>query len=362
MLTSGFDANETPEVFLVGPRYRHHSGHSGYEGFRRHIGTHLDLSVEERWPSRSPWRLQAENILGLLTKALYTFPMLRIETGASWHMLRRRRAVYHVLYGDTDLWMLGRVGRWTKNAVVASFHDGASVLSDLHIDARLLRHLSAVICLAESQREYFARFLPPERIFVVPHGIDTAFFSPADRLASDRICVTAGGHMRDFTTLARAIKLVWEKDPSVGFVAISTHIGNKGASFECEGVEFRSKLTDHQLLEAYRASTLAVYAFEWAVANNSILESMACGLPIVATDIGGVREYVTEGVGTLCPPRDPAALADAMLRFLDNRGLAAEAGRGARQRALTYDYQRVAEQLSHVYKTTLQFLDRDAPS
>jgi glycosyltransferase involved in cell wall biosynthesis len=349
-----------PEVFLVGPRYRHHATHSGYEGFRRHIGIHLDPPVEERWPKRGPWALRVETLLGKLTKTLYTFPILRIEAAAALHMVRRRGAVYHVLYGDTDVWMLGHVGGWTRNAVIASFHDGASVLADLDIGERLLRRLSAVVCLAESQRGYFERFLPPERIFVVPHGVNTEFFSPAERPGTERIAITAGAHMRDFTTLAKAIRLVWDKDPGVRFVAVSTDIGNKGARFECEGVEFRAALTDEQLLQAYRSSTFAVYSFEWAIANNSVLESMACGLPIVATDIGGVREYVGDAAGILCPPQDPAALAAGMLRILETPALAAAMGSAARRRATTYDFRAVAEQLSHVYEAARRLGNRRA--
>jgi glycosyltransferase involved in cell wall biosynthesis len=356
MIQSANQATQ-PAVFLVGPRYRHHSSHSGYEGFRRHIGTHLDPPVEERWPKRSPWGLRAESLLAMLTKTLYTFPILRIETAASLHMTRRRGAVYHVLYGDTDVWILGQIGLWTRNAVVATFHDGAEVLRDLNIGERLLRQLSAVICLAESQREYFARFLPPERIFVVPHGVDTEFFSPDVRRTTDRVCVTAGAHMRDFTTLAKAIRLVWDKDPTVRFVAISTDIGNKSAPLEVDGVEFRAGLSDQELLQAYRSATLAVYSFEWAVANNSVLESMACGLPIVATDVGGVREYVGDAAGILCPPRDPSALAAAMLRILEQSDVAIEMGRAARRRALGYDYRSVARQLSQVYDAASRLAD-----
>jgi glycosyltransferase involved in cell wall biosynthesis len=288
-----------------------------------------------------------------VTKSAYTFPILRIEGAAALHMLRRRGAVYHVLYGDTDVWMLGRIGRVTGNAVVASFHDGDDVLASLDIDERLTARLSAVICLAESQRPYFERLMPSERIFVVPHGVHTGYFTPPEEPSSERVCITVGGHTRDFETLARAIKIVRETDPTVRFVAVSTHIGHKGAPFECEGVEFRTKISDDELLAAYRSSCLAVFAFEWAVANNSLLEAMACGLPVVATGIGGVSEYVGSEAGILCEPKDPVALAGAMLRILDDPGLTWSMRAAARRRAITYDYQHVAAQLAEVYRRSL---------
>jgi glycosyltransferase involved in cell wall biosynthesis len=295
-----------------------------------------------------------EHLLESRTKPAYSFSILRLEFAAALHMLRRRRSVYHVLYGDTDVWMLGRVARWTGNAVVASFHEGAEVLGYLGIDERLTRQLSAVVLLSESQRPYFERIMSPERIFVVPHGVHTEFFTPPEQPGNEPVCITVGGHTRDFETLARAIRLVWEKDPRVRFVAISTDIGHKGKPFECEGVSFRSGLTDQELLQAYQGSRLAVFSFEWAIANNSLLEAMACGLPIVATGVGGVPEYVGGEAGILCPPRDAAAMADAMLELLEDPARSAAMSAAARQRAVLYDYRVVARQLRKVYSASLQ--------
>jgi glycosyltransferase involved in cell wall biosynthesis len=342
-----------PAVFLVGPRYEQHAIRSGYEGFKRYIGTYLKPPVQERWSS-SKWGYRLDTwISELIQRPVYSVGILLIEGAAALHMLTRRRAVYHVLYGDSDLWMLGHVARWTGNAVVASFHEGDDVLRDIAIDGRITRQISVVILLSECQRSYFERFLPAERIFVVPHGVDTDFFRPAPTLARNQMCITVGGHTRDFETLSEAIKLVWETDPTVRFEAIGTHIGHKGPPFECEGVVFRSNLSDEELLQAYQDSTIGVFSFWWAVANNSVLEAMSCGLPIVATDVGGVREYVGDEAGVLCPPGDPAALAAAMLRILSDPNRAAAMGAAARRNAMAYDFRRVAEQLRDVYQASL---------
>lgn len=68
--------------------------------------------------------------------------------------------------------------------------------------------------------------------------------------------------------------------------------------------------------------------------SNTILEAMASGLPVVATNVGGNVELVEEGrTGFLVPPSDPAAMAQAIRRFLDDRSLVNVQGVAARKRA-----------------------------
>jgi glycosyltransferase involved in cell wall biosynthesis len=67
--------------------------------------------------------------------------------------------------------------------------------------------------------------------------------------------------------------------------------------------------------------------------SNSLLEAMAAGRPVVATRVGGNPEVVVEGeTGFLVPPKDPRALADAVLRLLRDRELAHRFGEAARRR------------------------------
>jgi glycosyltransferase involved in cell wall biosynthesis len=333
-------------VYLVGSSYRHHSTHSGYEGFRRYIGSSLRPPVSFRWLERG-WRLDAA-ISSLVGKPHYSLAFLLTEAAAGLHMLRHRRALYHVIYGDTDLRFLGDIGRRLGSPVVATFHEPRAGLEWMKVDDTVTRSLAAVVLVSEYQRAYFEQLVPPEMIFVVPHGVDTSFFEPANSPGEDPVCITVGSKERDFDALSGGFDLVRRARPEARLVAIGTDVATDSPLRDTR-VEYLRGVDDERLRRAYRSSRLAVFAFADATASNALLEAMACGLPIVATDVGGVREYADEDCALLCPPGDAEALGDSILRLLNDGRLAMRLGTAARRRALRFDFRHIAEQLRPVY-------------
>jgi L-malate glycosyltransferase len=85
--------------------------------------------------------------------------------------------------------------------------------------------------------------------------------------------------------------------------------------------------------------------------SNVLLESMAAGVPVVATTVGGNPEAVEDGVtGLLVPPRDPGALAQAICRFLDSPELASRFGQAGRERVLDrFSLERMVQETESLY-------------
>lgn len=82
------------------------------------------------------------------------------------------------------------------------------------------------------------------------------------------------------------------------------------------------------------------------------LEAMACGVPVVAAAVGGLRDTVVDhGTGLHVPPRDPEAIASALAMLLRNRSLRAELGNAGKVRARTrYSWDRVAAETEKAYQ------------
>ena len=85
-----------------------------------------------------------------------------------------------------------------------------------------------------------------------------------------------------------------------------------------------------------------------------LLEALACGTPLVASQIDGIQDVVTPDVGVLVPPADPQALAEGLRKILTKPGSWDEMSLAARERAVShYDWDHVASQFVELYRTML---------
>lgn len=95
---------------------------------------------------------------------------------------------------------------------------------------------------------------------------------------------------------------------------------------------------------------------------NSIVEAMAYGMPIIASEVGGIPDMLTQEAGILIPPQNPSALSQAMLRLASDPHLRAEMGRAARKRyEELFSPQAVLPLLLDVYKRVASCNGASAP-
>ncbi|MFK0217503.1 glycosyltransferase [Streptomyces vinaceus] len=105
-----------------------------------------------------------------------------------------------------------------------------------------------------------------------------------------------------------------------------------------------------------RAADLVVLPSRWEGMALAPLEAMACGRPVLVSDVSGARESLPPGQGRLClvPPEDPTALAKALGRLLAEPRLLAELGEQAQQHARTeFDVRRTTDAVTGLYHELL---------
>jgi glycosyltransferase involved in cell wall biosynthesis len=176
-------------------------------------------------------------------------------------------------------------------------------------------------------------------------------FKPIERGAAphgELKCLFVGTHLRDLDTLAAAVKLL-RSEMELRFVVV-TRRENFARFSGLERVECHSGVSDDFLLDLLQRSDLLVFPLLDCTANNTLLEAMACGLPVVTTDLPGVRDYVSKECAILTPKGDAEGLAAAVLSLKHNPNRLAEMAAASRLRAMDFRWENIARQTAEIYE------------
>jgi glycosyltransferase involved in cell wall biosynthesis len=200
-----------------------------------------------------------------------------------------------------------------------------------------LRSADRLVCIGEAQRRELidAASLDEERVLTLHVPIDAEFFRPEPESGDGTVLAVGKDLARDYGTLGEAAR------PLDIRVALVVHPRNLEGLELPANVGVQSDLPYGALRSAYaRAACVVVpqhrddYAFGSEGGGlTALLEAMAMGKAIVASDRAVLHDYVDDGVeAILVPPEDPAALREAIERVLGDRELAASLGAAARAR------------------------------
>ena len=219
----------------------------------------------------------------------------------------------------------------------------ASRRVDFHLAKHALskwkyRQVRLFVCASDAIRDMLVRDgIPAARAVTVHEGIDVDAVRAAPRapiheelwLPHEAPVVGNIGALvphKGQRYLVDAAAAVIQRQPDARFV-----IAGDGELRSALDQQIKARLlTKHVLLAGFRTDVYSVLkAFDLFVMSStteglgtSLLDAMACGTPVVATAVGGIPEVVVDGeTGLLVPPRDPDALAHAILRLLEDRAL-----------------------------------------
>ncbi|MGH7897424.1 MAG: glycosyltransferase family 4 protein [Candidatus Binatia bacterium] len=343
-----------PRIVFIKHRYATHAEHSGYDRIAEKIpGEIIDAGWMRRLTGPVP-----DRVFSWVKKASglerYTRQRALLELSAAIPYLLSRRRVFHFLYGDYGYRYLGQLPNPHGHRIVASFHLPASVLAQTIRAPEYLSRLDRVIILGESQRSFFRRYLDDSRISRIPYFVDTDFFTPGDDQRRDKHCLFVGYYLRDLELFRRAVRMLADRDPGVRFTVVARR-EHAGEFASLPHTEFLTGISDVELRSLYRTATILLLPLIDAVANNSILEALACGLPVVTTEVGSVRDYLDDETGAVAPADDPAALAETAYRLLLDQARVASASAAARRKAVTeFSLPVVAERVLAVLRETAQ--------
>ena len=299
---------------------------------------------------------------------------------------------YDILHGN--FWMSGWVacelGRRLMTPVVQIFHatgktkrrhQGAadnSPAARVAVEMAVVRKANRVIaqCPAEERELIDDYAADPRKVVVIPSAVNVDIFQPVDRAAArarlgiapdERVVVYVGRMLprKDVRNVVRAIALL-EEPVTLLLVGGETREPDPIATPEIgelqrlaaelgigQRLRFTGKRQSNELKDYYAAGDVAVTTPWYEPFGLTPLEAMACGVPVVGADVGGISFTVAHGeTGYLVPPRDPAALAARLRSLLADARLRERMGRAARVRAeREFTWPIVAARTAMLYET-----------
>jgi phosphatidylinositol alpha-mannosyltransferase len=250
--------------------------------------------------------------------------------------------------------------------VVATFHSGATRSRLFDLAAPVLRVLARRLAVRVAVSRAAAQFAGSRLggpFEMVPNGLDVGRFADAtpgpDLAGLEGVKLLFCGRLderKGFPVAVEAFELLLQSRPSLRLVVAGD--GPDRAAADLLPADARKRVTMlgavphddlppvHTACDLFLGTAVGGESFGYVLA-----EAMAAGLPVVASDIPGYDEVITNEVdGLLVPPRDPAAVAAAAARVLDDPALAARLSGGGRDRVRSFDWSTVVTRLEELYE------------
>ncbi len=220
----------------------------------------------------------------------------------------------------------------------------------------LYRRWPFIVVSPSSRDDLVQRGLPRQQIRVVPNGLDHQFYTPADPSAVEQNLVVFVGrleHYKGADVLLDAWAEVRARHPEARLVLVgagsaesrlraqATRLGN--------GVTFAGFVSDEEKRDWMRRARVVVqpsFKEGWGL---TVVEANACGTPVVATDVPGLRDSVRDNeTGLLVPAGDPSALAVGIHRLLADDALRARLASAALQWGARFSWDAVTASFAEI--------------
>jgi glycosyltransferase involved in cell wall biosynthesis len=259
------------------------------------------------------------------------------------HLLRRHRYVAHL---HLDVGPSGRAGFLLK------------IWKPLVLGP-VLRRAAMVVVFSQEQREMTAaRYrIDPRRVAVIPNGVDLTRFSGAERILHSPPRLLFVGRLspqKNVMLLLRALDGVSAdfNTTLVGDGELEGELRQAATDLGLKNVVFHGRADGTELLELYQNADIFVLPSEREGMPLVLLEALAMGLPIVATDVPGNRDVVLDGQnGALVPPGDPDRLRQALVCVASDLGQYRRLSVRSRQLARKYSWDAIQAEFERLYSS-----------
>ena len=232
------------------------------------------------------------------------------------------------------------------------------------IESKALRNADIITAVSKKVAEELHRYhdVKLNSIITSGNGVDTNFFVPRknNEIDEETYVLFCGSliYQKGLLDLVKSAKYILQKHPEVSFVLAGEGPLERALKNIVRKLKFTKKfvflgyVNQNKLLRYYQDATVCVLPSYYEGLPSVLLEAMACGVPIVATNVGGVSEFVVnEKNGLIIPMKDPKLIADAVSRLVEDDDLRTAIGKAGRKTVQKcFGWERIANKILDCYE------------
>ena len=227
------------------------------------------------------------------------------------------------------------------------------------------KNIEKIICVNEEYIPVFKKWkIPKDKLIYIPNGVDTKKFSPGaskikEKYSDQRIILYFGRlhYQKNVELLVNSFPLVKQKMKNVKLFIVGT--GNqyeklKNITKDDPDTIMTGFVSDEKLLEHMRSADIVVFPSRGENASFTIMEAMACKLPVVSSDVGNAEKILGNSRGILLKDYTKEEIAEICIKLLDNEKLRKKIGNDAREYVEKYhSWDKISKQTEEIYKQVI---------
>lgn len=334
-------------------------------------GTNQGYALDFNFPAFTTHPASPTTTFGTLTEAQRTAYLTAFRTAIVQEVTAHPPDLVHVHHG----WVLAPLVAELQLPYLISLH-GTEYLGFFQYPwyqpsaLRGLRGARLVLAHTEADREaaLLAYGLEPERVLVLPGGVDTTLFrpQPVDKAAilgeygiaaTGQPVILYGGKLTPIKGVDSLLQAAQQYEASAahpltliaGDGALRAELEQQARAGGLQAVHFLGHQPRDQMIRLFNLADVAVMPSRTESFPLVAMEAAACGTPLVASAVGGLLEIVRAPWGRLVPPDDPSALATALLTMIQAGRAAAVRRAAAAYAAQHFNWETTVDQIETLY-------------
>jgi glycosyltransferase involved in cell wall biosynthesis len=354
------------QSIILSKRWEHHTKSGGYDRLADELqgsSKVIQTRKSNRLPSLLKKRIFQKIVPSSKNVNHYLLEDFLSELRVFKHIRNSGCSIVHALYGEDQLNLLLSNRNRVSAALTGTFHLPAESPFITRITERgaisRFSQLDSAVVVSRNMIADYEYWVGKGNVYFVPHGINASAFSPDEvnqmkpKSSSETLNVLiVGGHGRDWDTVSEVVKWHSDNNANISYEAVLPYksIADKFS----KGIRTHIGIEESRLIDLYRSADVLFIPVNYATANNSLLESLACGTPVISTNTGGIPDYLDNSSGWLLPKGDVRSAAELLSDLAEHPEKVLDKRTPAREQALKFTWNKVAAEIQVVYLNTIE--------